>query len=102
MSEYKCEKCNIEFSEYDTLRRHTAKKHKINSYQFYVDFYLGGIWPTCKCGCGEKVMWSRQLKGFRDYIAGHQSRIKNNWGNNQTFLFVPEDEEGIKEISGFE
>ena len=81
--EYKCDKCNIEFSTYDIFRRHNAKKHKINSYQFYVDFYLNGIWPTCKCGCGEKVLWSRQLKGFRTFVKGHSSRVHNNWGHNQ-------------------
>ena len=80
---YNCKKCNVEFSTYDKLRRHNAKKHKINSYQFYVDFNLDGTWPTCKCGCNEKVVWSRQLKGFRDFVAGHQSRIHNNWGHNQ-------------------
>ena len=37
----------------------------------------------CKCGCEQKVKWSAQLKGFRDYCAGHQSRVVNNWGHNK-------------------
>jgi hypothetical protein len=44
---------------------------------------LNGVWPMCKCGCGEKMLWSYQLKGFRSFKAGHQSRIHNNWGHNQ-------------------
>ena len=81
-SEFVCKICKEPFNSYDSLRRHTVRIHKISSYQFYVDAQLNGIWPTCKCGCGEKVEWSRQLKGFRDYKAGHQSRICNNWGHN--------------------
>ena len=83
MSEYKCEKCKKSFTDYDGLRRHVSRIHKINSYQFYVDTNLNGIWPVCKCGCNKKVVWSRQLKGFRNYIAGHHSRVKNNWGHNK-------------------
>lgn len=83
MSEYKCNKCGDIFDSCDGLRRHFGRIHKVSSYQFYVDVNLNGVWPVCKCGCGEKVMWSRQLKGFRDFVAGHQSRIHNNWGHNQ-------------------
>ena len=82
MNEYKCEKCNKSFQCYDALRRHVGRIHKINSTIFYVETHLNGVWPTCKCGCDKKVLWSKQLKGFRNYVAGHQSRIKNNWGHN--------------------
>ncbi len=83
MSEYKCNKCDDVFDSCDGLRRHFGRIHKVSAYQFYVDTNLNGIWPVCKCGCGEKVIWSRQLKGFRNFVAGHQSRIHNNWGHNQ-------------------
>jgi hypothetical protein len=86
MDELKCKQCEKTFPDYDGLRRHTARIHKVDSYQFYVNTKLNGVWPVCKCGCGEKVMWSRQLKQFRDYVAGHQSRIHNNWGNNPEAL----------------
>jgi hypothetical protein len=58
----------------------------VSSEQFYVDYYLNGLWPECKCGCKNKVKWSWQLKGFRDYCQGHQSRVKNNWGHNPKAL----------------
>jgi hypothetical protein len=86
MDEYQCRKCSKSFNSYGSLRKHTSKIHKIQSQQFYVDFYLGGVWPKCKCGCGQKVKWAYQLKNFRYYCAGHQSRIKNNWGNNPVAL----------------
>lgn len=57
--------------------------HKTNSVNFYVEFYLGGIWPVCECGCGGKVKWSYQLKGFTKFCQGHQSRVHNNWGHNK-------------------
>jgi len=56
--------------------------HKMDTTQFYVDYNFKGVWPICKCGCGEKVKWAWQLKSFRDYCQGHQARVSNNWGHN--------------------
>jgi len=80
---YICKLCRKEFNNNISLSRHMSKTHHIKCDQFYVDYFLNGEWPLCKCGCGEKVKWARQLKGFRDYIAGHQSRVHNNWGHNK-------------------
>jgi hypothetical protein len=83
MSEYICKLCvGQDFGCYESLRRHSSRVHKIKSQQFYVDFYLKGEWPKCACGCGKKVKWCYVAKNFRHYCAGHQSRIKNNWGHN--------------------
>lgn len=82
MSDYKCVRCVKEFVAYNSLRKHVGRIHKVHSTKFYVEFYLGGIWPTCKCGCREPVEWSIKKKSFCDYRRGHQSRIKNNWGHN--------------------
>ncbi len=60
--------------------------HAMTVDQIYVDYYLNGIWPLCKCGCGTKVKWACVLKSFREYCHGHQSRIKNNWGHNPTAI----------------
>lgn len=43
---------------------------------------LGGVEPTCKCGCGEKPKYLGIDSGYRDYIRGHAARINNNWGHN--------------------
>jgi hypothetical protein len=80
--EYKCKKCNKEFENYDGLRRHMGRIHKINAGNFYCEFYLNGDWPVCKCGCGGKVKWYHG--NFREYSkGGHISRIENHWGHNQ-------------------
>ena len=81
---YKCLKCeNVEFKSYTSLSRHMGRTHKMDTTQFYVDYNLKGIWPLCKCGCNGETKWSPELKGFREYCQGHQSRIHNNWGHNQ-------------------
>ena len=81
---YKCSKCkNIEFEKYTSLSRHMCRTHKMKSDQFYVDYYLNGVWPLCKCGCKEKVKYSHQIKAFRELCKGHYSRIHNNWGHNK-------------------
>lgn len=79
---YQCKQCEKKFDNYTSLSRHMGLTHKIDTIQFYVDYNLNSVWPVCKCGCGEKVKWSWQLKSFRDYNAGHQSRVHNNWGHN--------------------
>jgi 5-methylcytosine-specific restriction endonuclease McrA len=48
-----------------------------------VDYYHDGIWPTCKCGCGQQTNWQVRDGKFGDFIRGHISRIKNNWGHNK-------------------
>lgn len=78
----KCTRCGQEFENYDQLRRHTSRLHKVDSHTFYVEHYLNGVWPTCKCGCGEKVGWGAENKKFCDYVRGHQARVHNNWGHN--------------------
>lgn len=83
MSEYKCNRCEKEFDKYESLSKHVGRVHKIHATNFLVEYKLNGEWPICKCGCGEKVKWSYQLKSFRDYCQGHHSRIVNNWGHNQ-------------------
>lgn len=87
MIKYKCKLCEDgNFNNYTSLSRHMARTHKMDTTQFYVDYHLSGVWPLCKCGCEAKVKWSWQLKSFRDYCQGHQSRVKNNWGNNPKAL----------------
>lgn len=84
-----CSICNSEFNSYDSLRRHSSKSHKINSNQFYIDFYLNSYWQLCKCGCNEKVrdpkiyILKDGTEWQQSYIRGHIARIKNNWGHNK-------------------
>ena len=78
----KCSRCGREFETYEQLRKHVGRIHKVDSHSFYVEHHLKGEWPTCKCGCNEKVKWDADNKKFRDYVQGHQSRVVNNWGHN--------------------
>lgn len=78
----KCKICESEFDTIDSLRRHNSQKHNINAEQTYIDYVLGGVEPTCKCGCGEKPKYLGIDSGYRDYIIGHAARINNNWGHN--------------------
>lgn len=38
-----------------------------------------GIRPTCKCGCSLQTKYGPELKDFRKFIPGHQSRVTNNF-----------------------
>lgn len=77
-----CKECGLDFDNLGSLRRHRVQKHKISAEQTYVDYVLGGIKPTCECGCGEHTKFLSIEKGFVKFIRGHASRINNNWGHN--------------------
>lgn len=81
-----CKECELEFEKLDSLRRHRSQKHGVNAEQTYIDYVLGGIKPSCKCGCSEKPKYLGIESGYRDYIRGHAARVNNNWGNNQEAL----------------
>lgn len=83
---YKCIDCNKECKDYEFLRKHRSRSHKIHSSKTYVDYFLKGIHPKCKCGCGGEVNWHRRHKGknkFNPFIYGHHNRVHNNWGHNK-------------------
>lgn len=86
MENVKCKECNKTFKSVDSVRRHRVQKHGISAEQTYVDYVLGGVYPTCKCGCGDRPNFLSINKGYVDYILGHASRIDNNWGHNQTAI----------------
>jgi very-short-patch-repair endonuclease len=81
MEKYKCKRCDKVFDNYISLRKHAGRLHKIKSENFFAEFYLNNIRPTCKCGCGEYTEFATDH--YKDYKRGHISRIKNNWGHNQ-------------------
>jgi hypothetical protein len=80
----KCLYCDKEFADFRKLSRHAVRAHNTGCDRFYVDYYLNGVWPSCKCGCGKPVVWAYAVKGFRSFVQGHQSRVHNNWGHNKT------------------
>jgi very-short-patch-repair endonuclease len=71
-----CTRCEKQFSEYDQLRKHVGRVHKITSSLFFVEFHLDGKHPTCVCGCGESVKW--RAGSFQKYINGHNARGDTN------------------------
>lgn len=74
-----CDKCEGKnFKNELGLLRH-LNRHGINVEQYILDKKHNGINPTCKCGCGEQTKYGPELKDFRDYVPGHQSRVNNNY-----------------------
>lgn len=83
----KCPYCGKEFGSYNGLTKHIFKYNShgnaITKEKLLADSRYGGERPTCKCGCGccTDIGYDGGAH-FRDYIKGHQSRVKNNWGHN--------------------
>lgn len=68
-----CLLCNKEFGNKNGLAKHLSKTHKVSSEEYtYKYLYLENI-PNCKCGCGEKVSYCREVPfTYREFSApGH-------------------------------
>lgn len=84
MNSFKCSRCEKKYDNYDSLRKHNSRTHQISSEQFFTEFNLDGIRPTCKCGCGECV--SFRAGKFQEYILGHHARVANNYHKDPSSL----------------
>lgn len=85
-SSFVCPVCRYGFETdfLDSMRIHAQKKHGLKSRDLYVRLFLSGVEPKCKCGCGETPKFWTLQRGFAEYVRGHHSRVKNNWGHNQS------------------
>ena len=87
---FKCPYCNETFKTYNGLCKHVFRfnKHEnITKEQLLTDFAYNGIRPKCKCGCGGYTEINyRGGVHFNDYIKGHSSKVKNNWGHNKNAI----------------
>lgn len=64
-----CKECTKKCENKKGLSYHVSTIHKMKYCDYVVKHELGGLWPTCKCGCGMKVKF---LCGkFMDYVGAH-------------------------------
>lgn len=83
-SDIKCQECNKKMLSHKQLIHHINKEHKkLGWKKYFIKHFFKGTYPTCKCGCGEKVKLIRNGKDekgttsyARDYIAGHNTRSR--------------------------
>jgi very-short-patch-repair endonuclease len=78
MTKFICKECNREFDSYKGIQSHRSKTHKISGAQTYVDVHYNGIWPTCQCGCNEKLNYFSTF-GFGKFIKGHAAKINGGF-----------------------
>lgn len=78
MTKFICKDCDREFNNFKGLQNHNSRIHKISGPQTYVNFYLNGDWPLCKCGCNEKLNYFPTF-GFGEYLQGHSVRSKGGF-----------------------
>lgn len=74
-----CPYCQNSYPSLISLSAHCRKGHKVSSKEFYTKYFLNDVVPKCKCGCDEEPKFLDITRGYRDFIQGHQSRVKNNF-----------------------
>ena len=72
---YKCPDCDREIDNIKSFCIHRSRMHDIASVDSYVAAALDGVWPTCECGCGERVTWASFKRKFNSFKRGHSHRI---------------------------
>jgi len=82
-SQVTCKVCNQKFVSHRSLLTHIRKVHKIKWQDYFIKYFFDGEWPTCECGCGEKVELLRhgkndkgEIRYAREYLAGHNTRTR--------------------------
>lgn len=92
-----CPTCHVEFKSYTAVSLHFRNKHG-TSLEFketmrlkYIDEHHGGVEPKCKCGCGKTPKYYDYDRGYVEYVRGHHSRVKNNWGHNKEAQLKSQD-----------
>lgn len=85
MNEIKCPWCEYKHHNIEnSLRIHCHKLHKKTSQELCDALYFefGATRPTCKCGCGNTPAYKGLEVKYLEWLRGHISRVKNNWGHN--------------------
>ncbi len=86
---FHCPYCERHFKTYNGLCKHVFSNKlphgEITQEKLLTDYKYGGVRPKCKCGCGEytNIRYDNGGAHFCEYIIGHISKIKNNWGHNE-------------------
>lgn len=74
-----CKECNrLVANSANVLGRHIRAEHGLEWHDYLVKHEHNGVWPKCKCGCGEDVAAAKGNDGFRDFVKGHDSRGELN------------------------
>lgn len=94
--DHRCALCGRLCKNRRSLGNHLSKSHPDWDMERYVlQHFLGGVIPTCACGCGNTVGWHKQLYKFNLYITGHN----NPWSaDNQPKLSQTQVEKRIESI----
>lgn len=76
--------CNTSLRSFESLVSlsiHWRRKHQDTAEALWLALH-GNIKPTCKCGCHGALKFMGIEQGYTEWIRGHVSRVKNNWGHN--------------------
>jgi len=66
-----CKECKEMFDTDHKLGLHLKFTHKMTRHEYIIKHDFDGIFPVCKCGCGQQVSKIHMAPYFRDYISGH-------------------------------
>ena len=69
--EFNCEECGYGTHTDHKLGLHLKYAHNMTRHDYLIKHKFNGIFPVCKCGCGNQVSKIHTFPYFREYINGH-------------------------------
>jgi hypothetical protein len=67
---FKCLECNLRMMSNKQLVQHINKNHGPFD-EYAIKHFFNGEYPTCECGCGQKVSLKTRPPYKSDFISGH-------------------------------
>ena len=80
----KCPECQEQFNNSLTMLAHARYVHKFDQETVYRKLHNIEDNPTCECDCGALVPYITFSVGYRKYVRGHASRVKNNFNTEKS------------------
>lgn len=73
-----CSLCGDKFAYEARFNKHLNKIHTVTIDNHYVNINMSGTYPTCGCGCGEKLKFYGWFKGFQTkFVKNHNHPVQN-------------------------
>lgn len=82
---FKCYICNeTKFSNHIQLAHHIRVSHNVPMQQYALEYIFSGVYPKCKCGCGNDMKITPRPPYRTNYILGHAPNGMSGRRHKQT------------------
>jgi hypothetical protein len=94
---FSCPYCSFVSKQEPRFLEHLQGSHSLSDLEAYVSNFCAGIYPSCKCGCGENSPWKGWKFGFSDFKRGHNARVSSSFTDPEVIEKMKESRRASRE-----